>query len=131
MTLVGEVSDVECGESSWSGSSRRVDIGWWNELDPARVDKDVPALAMNVVVATRAEHDAVCQVGVAAPFPPADVVGFAVFGWGVAFGASTVSFEEGEALCWRKQSLLAAKVEDFAVAAQHGGDDSRIPCETA
>ena len=82
---------------------------------------------MDVVVASRAEHHAVGKVGAATCFPPADVMGLAVFGWRVAFGAPTVAFEQRESLRAAEHALGASEVKHFALVAEYFGDD---PCVT-
>jgi len=59
------------------------------------------------------------------------VVGLAVFGWRVAFGATAIAFDQRDPLWTREHALAAAQVEDFAVAAEYGGNDARIPGEAA
>ena len=96
--MAGVDLDVECCPASEAGCAEWVDVGWWDETHLSVLDVDVPALAVDIVVASGAQHDPVGQVRGAAVIPPADVVGFAVFGWCMTLRAAPVAFHECEPL---------------------------------
>ena len=110
---------------------RWVDVGWWDEAHLSGLDQDFPALAVDVVVASGAQHDPVVQVGEAASIPPDDVVGFAVFWWGMTLRAPPVTFQQCESLGGGEESDLATEVEDLTVTCEDRGDDARVPCQPA
>src|SRR5690606_40960298 len=76
---------------------------------PTRRSSDL-ALPVNIMVAARAQHDSVVEVGAPPAFPPANVVGFAVFGRRVTLRASAVAFKEREPLSAREHADSASEV---------------------
>jgi hypothetical protein len=129
--FVAKIIDGERAESSWSGSACGVDLGWGDEVDVPAFHLDFPALAMDVVVASCAQHDPVCQVGFASVFPPTNVMGFAVFGWCVTLRAPTVTLDQRQALGGGEHAFGATQVEDLPLVAQYLRHDARVAGEPA
>jgi hypothetical protein len=68
---------VEESSAAWSSSALGVDGGGWGEPHLGARGVDVPVVAVDIVVASDAQHDAVVHVGEAAVGPGGDVVGVA------------------------------------------------------
>jgi hypothetical protein len=96
-----------------------------------RSQHEGPATLMDEVVVNRAERDQVVQVRAAVAFPPVNVVDATGVEGDLAarVGAGAVHRPQRAPLGSVGETLLAADVQDFAVAAEHDRDEVGVTAE--